>query len=104
MRNTDEQLRQIAPRAEKRKRTSRRTALPEALMVCASLVLIVTAALSMPNLSGSAAVSQTSQYGSLILIRPFLGYVIIGVLAFLLGVCITLLCFRLQRDRNGEQK
>ena len=30
-----------------------------------------------------------------------LGYIVIGILAFLLGVCVTILCFRLRRmDRE----
>ena len=33
-----------------------------------------------------------------------LGYIIIGLLAFLLGVCVTILCFRLrQMNRENEQ-
>ena len=33
-----------------------------------------------------------------------LGYIVIGLLAFLLGVCVTVLCFRLrQMNREDEQ-
>ncbi len=33
-----------------------------------------------------------------------MGYIVIGLLAFLLGVCVTILCFRLrQMNREGEQ-
>ena len=38
-----------------------------------------------------------------------LGYIVIGLLSFLLGVCVTVLCFRLRQinredsqDREGE--
>ena len=38
-----------------------------------------------------------------------LGYIVIGLLAFLLGVCVTVLCFRLRQmsredDRNKESE
>ena len=34
-----------------------------------------------------------------------LGYIIIGLLAFLLGVCVTILCFQLRRmHRENEQE
>ena len=33
-----------------------------------------------------------------------LGYIVIGLLAFLLGVCVTVLCFRLrQMNREDDQ-
>ena len=33
-----------------------------------------------------------------------LGYIVIGLLAFLLGVCVTILCFRLrQLEREDER-
>ena len=33
-----------------------------------------------------------------------LGYIVIGLLAFLLGVCVTVLCFRLrQMSREDDQ-
>ena len=32
-----------------------------------------------------------------------LGYLVIGVLAFALGVCVTLLCLRL-RDSGGDEE
>ena len=33
-----------------------------------------------------------------------LGYIVIGLLAFLLGVCVTVLCFQLrQMNREDEQ-
>ena len=34
-----------------------------------------------------------------------LGYIVIGILAFLLGVCVTILCFRLRRiDREDARE
>ena len=33
-----------------------------------------------------------------------LGYIIIGLLAFLLGVCVTVLCFRLRQMNKADTK
>ena len=37
-----------------------------------------------------------------------LGYIVVGLLAFVLGVCVTVLCFRIRRlneeEQTGEQK
>ena len=44
--------------------------------------------------------TTASMYGG----SAALGYIVIGLLAFLLGVCVTILCFRLrQMDREDKQ-
>ncbi len=104
MRNLDEQLREIHTRSEKLKKTrrDRRVLALGGLLSCACLALIVAVSLSLPSFSNAAA-AQNSRYGSLILAAPYLGYVIIGILAFLLGICVTLLCVHLaRRGREAE--
>jgi len=104
MRNLDEQLREIHTRSEKLKkaRRDRRALALGGSLSCTCLVLIVIVSLSLPSFSDAAA-AQNSRYGSLILSAPYLGYVIIGVLAFLLGICVTLLCVHLaRRGREAE--
>ena len=98
MRDLDVQLQEIRMRSEQLKEdeNSRRTLGLEVLSLCACLAVLIAAALSMPAFSDVAS-SRTARYGSLILSTPSLGYVVIGALAFLLGICVTLLCVRLQR-------
>ena len=43
-------------------------------------------------------------YGSLLLAAPYTGYVVVGVLAFALGVCITLLCIHWKALRQKERE
>jgi uncharacterized membrane protein len=68
------------------------------------LVLLIGASLAMP---GIAAKIQTGDYSgfetaaSIFHSGAALGYIVIGLLAFLLGVCVTVLCFRL-RQMNRE--
>ena len=59
---------------------------------------------------GIAAKIQTGDYtdfettGSVFHSSAALGYIVIGLLAFLLGVCVTILCFRLrQLEREDER-
>ena len=80
MRNLDDQLQEIQIRSDKLKRrhSDRRALVWGSLATCAS---------------------QAGRYGSLILANPGLGYAVIGILAFFLGMCVTLLCVLLARRR-----
>ena len=72
--------------------------------VAACLALLIGASLAMP---GIAANIQTGDYSGFEMTASIfhggaaLGYIVIGLLAFLLGVCVTVLCFRL-RQMNRE--
>ena len=75
--------------------------------VAACLALLIGASLAMP---GFAASIQTGDYSgfetaaSIFHGGAALGYIVIGLLAFLLGVCVTVLCFRLrQMNRDDTQ-
>ena len=105
MRNTEDQLREIARRADglRRVRRDRRLLLAQGTSVAVCLVLIVAAAVFMPRF-GTDSVGGGGAYGSVILSSPALGYIVIGVLAFLLGVCATLLCLHMRRRRREGGK
>ena len=97
-----ETKRRIAARQrEKRLRRNKITVLAAA---AACLALIVGVSLVMP---GIAAKIQAGDYtgfetaASIFQSCAALGYIVIGSLAFLLGVCVTVLCFRL-RQMNQE--
>ena len=67
----------------------------------------VGASLAMP---GIAASIQTGDYfgfetaASIFHSGVALGYIVIGLLAFLLGVCVTVLCFRLRQMNRDDTK
>lgn len=89
---------------EKRLRRDKITMISAA---AACLALLIGASLAMP---GIAANIQTGDYSgfetaaSIFHGGAALGYIVIGLLAFLLGVCVTVLCFRLrQMNREDEQ-
>ena len=102
MRSHEERVAEAKRRiaGQERKKRLRRRAAAAAAAAAACLALIVGCALAMPDMAariqpGSEAGFETaaSMYGG----GAALGYIVIGVLAFVLGVCVTILCFRLRR-------
>ena len=90
-----------------REKQRRRNVITMASAVAACLALLIGASLAMP---GIAANIQTGDYSGFETAASMygggaaLGYIVIGLLAFLLGVCVTVLCFRLrQMNREDDQ-
>ena len=87
-----------------REKRRRRNTITMASAVAACLALLIGASLAMP---GIAASIQTGDYSGFEMTASIfhsdaaLGYIVIGLLAFLLGVCVTVLGFRL-RQMNRE--
>ena len=113
MRSHEERVTETKRRIAKieREKRLRRNAITMASAVAACLVLLIGASLAMP---GIAARIQTGDYSGFETAASMygggaLGYIVIGLLAFLLGVCVTVLCFRLRQmsredgqDRESE--
>ena len=106
MRSYEERVAETKRRIAKieREKRRRRNTITMASAVAACLVLLIGASLAMP---GIAANIQTGDYAGFETAASMygggaaLGYIVIGLLAFLLGVCVTVLCFRL-RQMNRE--
>ena len=109
MRSHEERVAETKRRIAKieREKRRRRNTITMASAVAACLALLVGASLAMPGIAASiqtgnyaAFETAASMYGG----GTALGYIVIGLLAFLLGVCVTVLCFRLrQMDREDGQ-
>ena len=106
MRSTDEQLQEILHRAEtvREKRTVRKHLHASILASCVCAVLLIAVCVSIPRLSVIAQDHARQQYGSLLLTAPYMGYVVVGVLALALGVCVTLLCVRWKELKQKERE
>ena len=109
MRSHEERVAEAKRRIAKieREKRLRRNTITMASAVAACLALLIGASLAMP---GIAASIQTGNYSGLETAASIfhngaaLGYIVIGLLAFLLGVCVTVLCFRLrQMSREDGQ-
>ena len=114
MRSHEERFAEAKRRIAKIERAKRlrRNTITMASAVAACLALLIGASLAM---SGIAASIQTGDYSgfetaaSIFHSGAALGYIVIGLLAFLLGVCVTVLCFRIRQlsrenaqDKEGE--
>ena len=114
MRSHEERVAETKRRIAKmeREKQRRRNTVTMASAVAACLALLIGASLAMPGIAASIQTGDysgfettASMYGS----GAALGYIVIGLLAFLLGVCATVLCFRLRQmhredDQNKESE
>ena len=109
MRSHEERVAETKRRIAKieREKRLRRDKFTMISAVAACLALLIGASLAMP---GIAASIQTGNYSgfetaaSIFHSGAALGYIVIGLLAFLLGVCVTVLCFRIrQLSRENAQ-
>ena len=107
MRSHEERVAETKRRIAKmeREKQRRRNTITMASAVAACLVLLIGASFAMP---GIAAHIQTGNYSgfetaaSIFHGGAALGYIVIGLLAFLLGVCVTVLCFRFRQMNRGD--
>ena len=109
MRSHEERFAEAKRRIDAREREQklRRGRITMFAAVAACLALLIGASFAMP---GIAANIQTGNYSGFETAASMygggaaLGYIVIGLLAFLLGVCVTVLCFRLhQMNREDNQ-
>ena len=108
MRSNEERIAEVKRRiAEKeRQKKLRRSRIAAVSAVAACLVLILVLSLFMPGIAGQLRPGGYSDYemvASMFGENGALGYIIIGLLAFLLGVCVTILCFRIRLLNREEQ-
>ena len=111
MRSHEERVAETKRRiaARQREKRLRRNTITMASAVAACLALLVGVCLAMPGIAASIQTGDysgfetaASMYGG----GAALGYIVIGLLAFLLGVCVTVLCFRIQQlsRENAQDK
>ena len=114
MRNHKDRVAEVKRRiaAKERMKRLRRSRIVMAGAAAACLALLIGASFAMPGIAASIQAGDyagfetaASMYGG----GAALGYIVIGLLAFLLGVCVTVLCFRLRQmsredgqDRKSE--
>ena len=109
MRSHEERVAETKRRIAKieREKRLRRDKFTMISAVAACLALLVGVCLAMPGIAASIQTGNYSGFETAASIfhgGAALGYIVIGLLAFLLGVCVTVLCFRLrQMDREDDQ-
>ena len=109
MRSHEERITEAKRRIAKteREKRLRRNTITIASAVAACLALLIGASLAMPGIAASIQTGNYSGFETAASIfhgGAALGYIVIGLLAFLLGVCVTVLCFRIrQLNRENAQ-
>ena len=102
MRSLEERVVETKRRIAKieREKRRRRNTVTMASAVAACLALLIGASFAMPGIAARIQINDyagfettASMYGG----GAALGYIVIGLLAFLLGVCVTVLCFRIRQ-------
>ena len=111
MRSHEERITETKRRIAKIERENRlrRNTIAMASAVAACLALLIGASLAMPGIAASIRTGNYSGFETTASIYgggAALGYIVIGLLAFLLGVCVTVLCFRLRQmnRENGQNR
>ena len=109
MRTDDERAGLIHKRTAevKRKRKKKKQRALDAICIAACLILVVGIGLFLPGLAAGIAGSEVhhaSGAASLVGSHAALGYILMGLLSFLLGVCVTVLLYRLHRRNEREQR
>lgn len=111
MRGHEERVAETKRRIAKIERENRlrRNTIAMASAVAACLALLIGASLAMPGIAASIRTGNYSGFetaASIFHSGAALGYIVIGLLAFLLGVCVTVLCFRLRQmnRENGQNR
>ncbi|MEG1441717.1 MAG: DUF4179 domain-containing protein [Oscillospiraceae bacterium] len=106
MRTTDERMTALKQRSKEleqiKKTNNNRLIALSSVVVC--FVVIIFTAFSMPNLMARLEINTYENLGaaaSMFSNMDVRGYLLIGFLAFLLGVSVTILCVHLHR-RNKE--
>lgn len=101
MRTSDERICLIRARtAQKRQRRRRGT---RALCALVSLTLLLSAGAWMPAVTAQGGTLPAAGTASLLAANSALSYILMGLLSFLLGVCVTALLFLLRR-RNERRR
>lgn len=108
MATNEERIRRIRRRTAELKREKQRKTQRAVITLClaASLLLVAGLGLWISSRSGreTVGVVHASGAASLLTLNGSLGYILMGILSFLLGVCVTTLLFCLSRRRKRHEK
>lgn len=103
MRNTDERVALVQLRLKeiRQKKRLRQVQAIGAFSITACLLVIIGISTAMPQMVAEMGEIMGGAVASIFVESGKTGYIFVGVLAFALGVCVTLLSFRLRH--KGEE-
>ena len=92
---------------KERQQRLRHRRIVSAFCIAACLAVIVGVSFAMPGIVGQIEPGTSSGFETAATIlggSTALGYMVIGLLAFILGVCVTVLCFRLRQINREDSQ
>lgn len=109
MRSNEDRVSAVKRRVEQLEahRRHRRRRVAALSSVAACLAIIVAAAFAMLGITERLAAGNYDGYSTTASIfsgSTAAGYIMIGILAFALGVCVTILCFRLKAFQKKDEE
>ena len=108
MRTDEDRIQAMHRRAADIKKEKRqfRVRLISAAGISICIAAIILMSVCIPGLSGYyvADTSATGMHASIFNGNSFLGLIIIGIVSFLLGIAVTILCFRLKKWQELEHE
>ena len=106
MRSIDEQMNEIRRRKDiyNQKKILRNKMIGECSVGVVCLILMISGAVILPGLDFSGDHAQILQYGSVIKSIPVIGYLLIAILAFVMGVAVTMACIHWKERKEKEQE
>lgn len=106
MRSYEEKVTEIRKREEKltRKRDAQ-AAVFFGFLSCAVMAVFVGVLVRvMPSLKNKIQANSPAYYAAVLSMNPIVGFVIIVVLAFALGICVTLFGMRIRKIRERQDR
>ena len=108
MLKNEERIAEIKRRIAKKEQQQRmrRRRIVSAVCIAACFAVIVGFSFAMPGIVGQIEPGTSSGFETAATIlggSTALGYMVIGLLAFILGACVTILCFRIHQLNKEEQ-
>ena len=95
MNSTEARMCRIQKRAGELRRKKRR--LRACALTAGCMAILIALGAAMPSISAQS-VRQETGAASILGAHESLGYILMGVLAFLLGVCVTVLLYRIRQS------
>lgn len=105
MMKTKDVLSKVLDRADeiKIKKQNKKKKIQQISLVSLSLVLIISLSFLMPSfLSDINITPNNPNMGTYFSNSQYLGYIIVGMIAFVLGVVITLICYKIRNDNERK--
>lgn len=106
MRSSEEQMKEILRRKDiyTKVKVIKKKMIAEITASIACMLLLITVACFLPRLDLLQEKAPITQYGSMIQTLPIIGYILIAVLAFAMGIAVTLACIHWKEHKKKEQE